>query len=249
MSTHAFVTDTGVLVPAITTEQMREVDRVAVEELGPNLFQMMENAGRGLARTVLAALGAEWRSAHIGVMAGTGGNGGGGICAGRHLANRGANVTVVVSDPARLAPVPKHQLHVYRSTPGRVARLADLQTLSPDLVVDAVVGYSLQGAPRGAARQMIEWINAQPAPAIALDVPSGIDATTGDAPGPHVQASTTLTLALPKQGLDAPEVGELWLADLGIPVAVYERVPVDVPIELFGDRYRVPLRPPGSDFD
>jgi len=82
-----FRTDRGVLVPAVTTEQMREVDRIAVEETGPNLYQMMENAGRNLTAVALEMLGDGSTESRILVLAGTGGNGGGGICAARHLAN------------------------------------------------------------------------------------------------------------------------------------------------------------------
>ena len=110
MTARAFITDAGVRVPAITTDQMREVDRVAIEEVGPNLYQMMENAGRNLAITVLETLAANWSTTPIAVLSGTGGNGGGGICAARHLANRGADVTVVLSDPGRLTPISNEQL-------------------------------------------------------------------------------------------------------------------------------------------
>ena len=94
MTVHSFRTATGVTVPAITTEQMREVDRVAIEEVGPNLFQMMETAGRNLALSAIELLGSDWPRTPIVVLAGTGGNGGGGIAAARHLANRGADVAV-----------------------------------------------------------------------------------------------------------------------------------------------------------
>ncbi len=245
MTSQVFATDLGVRVPAITTDQMREVDRVAIEELGPNLYQMMENAGRNLAVTVLETLGAAWSGTPIIVLCGKGGNGGGGICAARHLANRGAEVTVVVTDPGRLTPVPSEQLAIYRATAGRVADASTLDAFRPGLVVDAIIGYSLHGPPRGAARRMIDWAGAQSSPVISLDVPSGIDATTGKSFGPQVQASATLTLALPKTGLDAATVGDLWLADLGIPVEVYRRVGIDVPTRLFGDQFRVPLRPFG----
>ncbi|MGB5364878.1 MAG: NAD(P)H-hydrate epimerase [Polyangiales bacterium] len=245
MTSQAFATDLGVRVPAITTDQMREVDRVAIEELGPNLYQMMENAGRNLAVTVLETMGAAWSQTPIAVLSGTGGNGGGGICAARHLANRGADVTVVVSDPAGLTPVPSEQLSIYRATAGRAVEPSALDTLQPGLIVDAVIGYSLRGAPRGVARRMIDWIGTKSVPVISLDVPSGIDATTGESLGSQVQASVTLTLALPKTGLDAETSGDLWLADLGIPVKVYRRVGIDVPTGLFGDRFRVQLRPFG----
>jgi NAD(P)H-hydrate epimerase len=90
---------------------------------------------------------------------------------------------------------------------------------------------------------MIEWIGNQPAPVLSLDVPSGIDSTTGEAHGVHVRAAVTLTLALPKTGLDAATVGELWLADIGIPREVYRRVGIDVPTGVFGNRFRVAVRP------
>lgn len=111
MTADAFRTLTGLVVPAITTEQMREVDRVAVEEVGPNLYQMMENAGRNLASLCVELLGERWASAPVVVLAGTGGNGGGGICAARHLANHGG--ALVVSDLTRLGGVPANQLTLY----------------------------------------------------------------------------------------------------------------------------------------
>ena len=72
-----FSTPSGVEVPTVTTDQMREIDRIAMEETGPNLFQMMENAGRNLAEMAMECLGATWRQAKIVVLAGSGGNGGG----------------------------------------------------------------------------------------------------------------------------------------------------------------------------
>ena len=75
--TAAFQTVDGIVVPVVTAPQMREVDRVAVEETGPNLFQMMENAGRSLAETAIAMLGARSQLSRILVLAGKGGNGGG----------------------------------------------------------------------------------------------------------------------------------------------------------------------------
>ena len=78
-----FITDKGIEFPSVTTEQMIEVDRQAMEETGPNLFQMMENAVRNLALQAIDCLGEDWQEANIVVLAGSGGNGGGGICAAR----------------------------------------------------------------------------------------------------------------------------------------------------------------------
>jgi len=77
---------------------------------------------------------------------------------------------------------------------------------------------------------------------VALDVPSGIDSTTGEAPGTHIEAEVCMTLALPKTGLGVPAVGELWLADIGIPAEVYHRMGVEVSPLIFGSRFRVPLQ-------
>lgn len=218
-----FETACGIPVPAVTAEEMKEVDRIAIDETGPNLFQMMENAGRSLATLATEMLGGAWSRSEIVVVAGTGGNGGGGICAARHLANRGAAVTLCLAAPLRLSAVTDWQYAFYRSTGGRETTASNLPA-SPALIVDALIGYSLGGAPRGVFDAMIRWVNQSHARVLSLDVPSGLDATTGAAPGSAVRAAATLTLALPKVGLTSEHAGELWLADLGIPAETYRRV-------------------------
>ncbi len=237
-----FVTDTGISIPAITTDQMREVDRIAVEETGPNIFQMMENAGRNLTLQSIEALGDRWLDAEIVVLAGTGGNGGGGICAARHLANRQGRVTVVLSNRAKLSEVTRFQHHVYQASPGRELELNELAQVSADLIVDAVIGYSLSGAPTDAAGEMIDWANASPAPVLALDVPSGIDSSTGETFGTAIQPEWTMTLALPKTGLIPERTGALYLADIGVPMTVYAKMGLEF-VTPFNHRFRVPLTP------
>jgi len=128
---------------------MREVDRVAIEETGPNLYQMMENAGRNLATLAMNILGDKWDKANILVMAGLGGNGGGGISAARHLANRNARVTLSLSNPDRLGEVPDFQYEIFKSTSGKVVDLDNIDPKDIDLIIDALIGYSLKGSPRG----------------------------------------------------------------------------------------------------
>lgn len=235
-----FVTDSGIEVPAVTTDEMRELDRIAMEETGPNLFQMMENAGRNLARMAIEVLGRGWQTAKIVVLAGRGGNGGGGICAARHLANRRANVVLILSDPHHLGDVPAFQRKIFRETQGREVEAARIIHERPDLILDGLLGYSLQGAPRGMAADLIRWADGTHAPILALDLPSGVEATTGDTPGEYINARWTMTLALPKTGLLRARTGELFLADIGIPEAVYRRVAATY-TPLFGERYWVPL--------
>ena len=233
-------TNSGIEVPVVTTDQMREIDRVAIDETGPNLFQMMENAGRNLALQAMEILGAAWTWASIVVLAGGGGNGGGGICAARHLANRGVDIRLCVAEPDRLGPVPAFQRKVFRATAGTEIGIVDVQRHTPDLIVDALIGYGLESAPAGPTADLIRWANGSAAPILALDVPSGVDSTTGLTPGDFIRARWTMTLALPKSGLVPGKTGDLVLADIGIPRATFERagVPYTSP---FGNRFRVPL--------
>lgn len=194
---------------------MVEVDRVMVEELGIDLVRMMENAGRSLAELALGRFHPE----SVTVLVGPGGNGGGGLVAARHLANRGAAVTVVLVRPG-LEGVPGEQLSI-------VERMGVPVRSDPppaDLVIDALIGYSLSGDPRGRAAALIRWALDQTFPVLALDTPSGLDVTSGAPAEPCIDATATLTLALPKTGLlDSDRVGELYLADISVPPAVYRR--------------------------
>ena len=220
-------TEVGGEAPAITTDQMREVDRAMVEDLHIELVQMMENAGRSLAQLAIA----RFAPVSVTVLAGPGGNGGGGLVAARHLLNRGRTVSVVLSDPDALTPVPAHQADIL----GRMGAVMAPVPAPADLVVDALIGYSLRGDPTGQAATLIEWANQQPAPILALDTPSGLDVTTGVAGSPHIQATATLTLALPKAGLiNTHAVGELYLADISVPPIVYRRMGLTPP-QLFRD--------------
>lgn len=242
----SFFTREGVEVPAVTADQMRELDRIAIQETGPNLFQMMENAGRNLALHAIETLGERWKAADIVVLAGLGGNGGGGICAARHLANRGAKVCLVMSGPSGLHEVPSYQLEVYRAAVGGAGRAgaeatpASLPGRSVDLILDAILGYSLRSSPVGPVGEMIEWANGTGTPIVSLDVPSGVDATSGEAPGEHVRASATLTLALPKTGLRPGKTGDLHLADIGLPARAFQSLGLQYSPP-FGPGFRVPL--------
>jgi NAD(P)H-hydrate epimerase len=220
----AFETVDGRAVPAVTSEQMREVDRVAVEEFGLGILQMMENAGRCMAGNVLDLLGDA--DGAVAILAGSGGNGGGGLCCARHLLNHGLSVSVLLSKaPEAVGGPAAHQL--------RTLRAAGVMPVKPsgagqairgaDIVVDALVGYSLRGAPRGRVAELIELCNEASRLTLSLDLPSGMDATTGEVAGKAVKAARTLTLALPKTGLDRL-TGQVYLADIGIPAEVYQRL-------------------------
>ncbi len=222
-----YFSDSGIEIPGVTSDAMRELDRIVIEETGPNLFQMMENAGRDFALLALDELGDHWRQANVVVLAGSGGNGGGGICAARHLANRGVSVSLCLAEPSRLGEAPALQRKIFSFTEGREVIRDDLSGLRPSLILDALIGYGLRSAPRGLTAELMEWANQAGAPVLSLDVPSGIDATTGSAPGVFIHPRATLTLALPKTGLSRENCGELFLADIGIPAEAFCRLGVE----------------------
>ena len=224
MSRNSFHTSTGRSVTAVTAHEMRDVDRVAVEDVGLQLLQMMENAGRILAWHVRDA-----RDDDVIVVAGNGGNGGGGLTCARHLANRDIPTKVVLDrPPGELSGAAAHQSHILDemnvSVTSGVESLADADERTT--IVDALIGYGLSGDVRSPADEYIDWMNDFPGSTVSLDVPSGIDATTGETLGEAVAPARTVTLALPKTGLDAP-TGELYLADISIPRTVYDRLGIE----------------------
>lgn len=217
------------LVPAVTAAQMREIDRVMVADFGISVLQMMENAGRALAELTRMHLSG-LRRRKIVVLAGRGGNGGGGIAAARRLAIWGAEVHVVLAHPdVALTEAPARQLASLRAMSVPVHRPAEAASLlhDADVVLDALLGYSLDGPPREPEAGLIRVANSHGLPILALDLPSGLDPDTGVPNNPTIRASRTLTLALPKVGLFRPDaaeaVGELWLADISVPQQAYAR--------------------------
>lgn len=207
----------------LTEEQMIEVDRVMIDDLGIELIQMMENAGRNLAQLTIDRSS----PSRVAVCVGSGGNGGGGMVAARHLANRGVAVEVVATRPLdELRGVPAHQRRVLDEIGVPVVDEWD----EADVILDAVIGYSLRGAPTGRSLELIAAMNADAAPVLSLDTPSGLDVTSGDAPGAVVVADATLTLAAPKIGLaDSDAVGELFVADISVPPFVLTELGADAP--------------------
>ncbi len=204
----------------LTATQMLEVDRIMIEDLEIELIQMMENAGRNLAQLILD----RYSPSTVTVLSGSGGNGGGGLVAARHLANRGVDVSVTLGKPGNeLGPVPTHQFDILNHMGVQVVD----EPRTSDVVIDALIGYSLQGAPRGRIAELIEATASMDAPIVSLDNPSGLNVTDGDVPGVIVTADATMTLALPKIGLqNASQVGALFLADISVPPSVYESVGV-----------------------
>jgi NAD(P)H-hydrate epimerase len=236
-------------IPFLTADSMREVDRLMTEELGIGLLQMMENAGRALAWLCLTRfLSGDVRSKEIVVLAGGGANGGGAMACARRLRVWGASVLVLIDKPKEsqtgAAAQQLSALQRLGLLPGEEGPLS--RSMRADVIIDGLIGYGLRGSPAGRTGDLIRSANKHPAPVLALDVPSGIDATTGEVHMPVVEAAATLSLALPKTGLQTEEarryVGELYLADIGVPLELYQRRPIGVevpPIFAQGDVIRI----------
>jgi NAD(P)H-hydrate epimerase len=240
-------------VPWLSVDQMREVDRLMVDEVGISLVRMMENAGRSLAEVARDLLGGDAGGRSILVLAGPGGNGGGGLVAARHLAVAGAQVAVALSaPPERFTPVPAEQLEIAQQLVVAIGEGID-SLGEPELVVDALLGYSQRGQPYGQAANLIRWSAGRRV--LALDVPSGLELASGRLHTPHVSAEATMTLAAPKTALATAEaaaaVGRLFLADISVPATVFARLgfSYETPftrrpvVELIGARVRARAAP------
>lgn len=217
-------------IPSVDTTQMIAVDRAMISAYHIQLIQMMENAGRNLAHLARKRfLDGDPRGKNVVILAGRGGNGGGGLVCARHLHNWGARIQVFIThSDEQFSGVTAHQLEILRRmglpvTIGAGMLLSSL--LDVDLIVDALIGYNLVDAPQDAAGQFIRWANDQNSPILSLDAPSGLDTTTGRVHDPAIRATATMTLALPKDGLrhevGAGVVGELYLADISVPPDLY----------------------------
>lgn len=227
---------------------MIEVDRAMIEDYHIELIQMMENAGRNFAELSRRQMGGTVQGHSVAIFCGNGNNGGGGLTAARHLHNWGANVVVALTKPAdEFRGVPAHQLDILKRMNVPIIKPTSLPS-TVDLILDAIIGYSLSGIPRGMAADLIHWANRQNVPILSLDTPSGLDLTSGMALDPTIRATATLTLALPKQGLLNPQakpyVGELYLADISVPPELYTKMGIAVP-SLFTEHDIIHIEMPG----
>jgi len=232
MEPDAFTTTDGRSVTAVTAAEMQAVDRVAVEEFGVALLQMMENAGRTLAWHVR-----DVAKGPVTVLAGSGGNGGGGLCGG-----------VVTREPGRPRlgrprPRPRRPrwggAHPVRDArrDGRAGggRRRRASQRDPETVVDALVGYGLDGPLRGDRRDARRRTGINRHVGGVARRPVGPERDDRRAGGAAVHPDRALTLALPKTGLIAV-TADLLLADIAFPAGVYESL--DVPYASpFTDEY------------
>ena len=184
---------------------MIEVDRLMIETYGIELIQMMENAGRCLANSGKRSffrrrLQREKCRCTCGY--------GVGMEEGRWYVPEGwpvggANITVFITDSERLTPIPAHQYHILRQMKLNIQSAKELPDFSGsvDLLIDGIIGYSLNGNPRGHAASMIHWANKHEADVLSLDTPSGVSLTKRHSLGAGNQGCGNAHLGFAKSGI------------------------------------------------
>jgi len=206
-----------------TVAQMREAERLAETEYGIPLAGLMDNAGKGLARAALELL--PRAGGATGIFCGGGNNGGDGYVCAAELLRRGKPVTVwaVGADGLPEGSLAKNAAEAYLEAGGVI--LPVLSALTPedikcDLIVDALLGTGLTRQVSGLYAHAIKLINASPAPVLSCDLPSGVDADTGEIMGAAVKADRTLMMGLGKLACALPPGRECFgrpeVCDIGL---------------------------------
>jgi NAD(P)H-hydrate epimerase len=228
----------------LTREQVRRVDRLAIERLGIPGVVLMENAGRAVAEQVLrieaGAVQRDPRSVSVVVLCGGGNNGGDGYVAARHLHNADIAVTIfAASDPAKLSgdAAAHYAIAAKMGLPcRRVLDEEQLEAALPELTaanvfVDALLGTGFKGELRPHLAALIRRCNAltlENRRMVAVDVPSGLDCDTGAPSQATVRADVTVTFVAPKRGFVTerakPFLGRIVVASIGTPPSLTEEV-------------------------
>ena len=219
---------------AVTAEEMAEMDHTAIEILGIPGVVLMENAGRG-ATEIMWRYFPGLQGKRVAVLAGGGNNGGDGFVIARHLWQKRVAVSVYLlknresyggDAKANLEIIDKIGVQVEEHTDNKSLAGLKRKLTKADLLVDAILGTGLNAPVRGFYREVIELVNELERPVLAVDLPSGLSASSGVPLGVCIEASVTVTFGLPKVGqLVTPGcgyVGHLEVIDIGLPRSVTE---------------------------
>ncbi len=213
----------------MSCDQVRTRDAVAIEQLGIPGVVLMENAGRNAAAVIYGEL-ADPAASSVLILCGGGNNGGDGFVIARHLHNASVAVTAVLTaTPERIHGDAQTNLRILErmgvrlirafEQPGLEQALVEIQQAG--LIVDALLGTGSKGAPRGVGAELIRIANQAPARRIAIDIPSGLDADTGEVHEPCFRADLTISMVAAKLGFAAPSavpvVGRVVVVDIGAP--------------------------------
>jgi len=210
----------------LTAEQMRNIDRRTTERFGVPSIVLMENAAIAVIDAIFDHYASIERAA---IFCGTGANGGDGLAVARHLENRGVvPVVLIVGDRAKFSGDARINLEICErlNIPIYDAEQHLEQAADADLIIDAIFGTGLNRAPQGSSAEVIRAIGEMRIPVLAVDLPSGLDASSGEPLEPCVHAEVTVTFAAPKlcHVFDpaATYCGEIIVADIAIPNAAID---------------------------
>jgi len=216
----------------VTSDQMRQVDSETINNYGIPGPELMENAGKGIAQNIADKILIQIENARVVIFCGKGNNGGDGFVVGRYLNENQAVVTIYFMGPVeKLSPDARLNYdHALKQgiTLREIKSIVDLpEKLNCDLIIDAIFGTGFSGAPRGLSGELIEYINMQNVSIAAVDMPSGLNADTGQHEGAVVCADYSFTLALPKYGLYISPgrelAGDVSTVPIGIPDEVINK--------------------------
>lgn len=207
-----------------TAPQVRELDRIAIEDRGIDGYTLMCRAGAG----AFDLMRGRWPHARIvRILCGSGNNGGDGYVLGRLAVLAGLDVEVLAVSPAK-SPVAVTARADYEKAGGRVMDCDSRRLLQADVLVDGILGTGLTQELRGGYAEIVEGINAAHKPVLALDIPSGLNSDTGAVMGCAVRCDATITFIGCKLGLftgEGPELaGQVELDDLDVPADVYTTI-------------------------
>jgi len=215
------------MMPPVSAETLRELDRMAAAS-GISMLSLMENAGEAVAEKTVELL-RDPEKERVAIFCGKGNNGGDGFVAARKLAERGCDVRAYLvgkqDDVKNEAGANLKSFIKEQSGIEEIISEVDIEQLKGrldcSLVIDAILGTGFSGSISGPLKKLIELLNSAGIPILAVDVPSGLNATTGEVKGVAIRAKGTISFALPKKGFyegEGPEhVGRLQVKNIGFP--------------------------------
>ena len=215
----------------LTREQVRLIDKLALERYHIPGLVLMENASRAVADAIISM--ASVADASVAIVCGGGNNGGDGFAVARHLHNRGAHVDLVLAAaPARLRGDALMNWQIVEAMGIENVDFHDSEDVvnahAVDIVVDALFGTGLSRQPDADMTKLIEVMNRSGLPIVAIDLPSGLDCDSGEALGACIRATRTVTFVAEKVGFANPAskqyTGEITVGDIGCPRELIEEV-------------------------
>lgn len=217
-----------------TSSQIQRIDRIAIQDFKIPSLKLMETAGRKSSRIIIKSLKPKDR---VAIFCGKGNNGGDGLVVSRHLLKHNIKTSVfLIGKRTDLKPDASANYRRFIQAGGKVREVTDLGLLRNvksalkdcNLIVDAIFGVGLKGKLSKFYISIIDLLNRTQKPIVAIDVPSGLDATTGRKLGNCITAYQTITFSLAKKGFFRNQgpacCGKIKVIDIGIPAALLKRV-------------------------